>query len=242
MAIAIDFTGRRALVIGGSSGIGLAIGRGFRDAGAEVSVTGTRAREDYGEDHAGLDFRRLDVADDAALKAFAAGFERLDVLVNCAGAVAYRRKEFELETFRRVMDVNLNGVLHACTLFRDRLRFSRGSIVNVASLAAFFGSRGNPAYGASKAAVVQLTKTLALAWAADGIRVNAIAPGWVPTKMTEVSQQNEAVNAAILARSPFGRWGEPREMAGAALFLASELASFVTGETLLVDGGYSLAV
>jgi 3-oxoacyl-[acyl-carrier protein] reductase len=242
VAISIDFSGRRALVIGGSGGIGLAVARKLAEAGAETSITGTRERADYEEDFAGLDYRRLDVADDAALKAFAAGFERLDVLVNCAGAVAYRRKEFELETFRRVLDVNLSGVLHACTLFRDRLRFAQGSVVNVASLTAFFGSRGNPAYGASKAAVVQLTRTLALAWAADGVRVNAIAPGWVPTKMTEVSQQNEAINAAILARSPFGRWGRPEEMAGAALFLASDLASFVTGETLIVDGGYSLAV
>jgi 3-oxoacyl-[acyl-carrier protein] reductase len=242
VAIAIDFSGRRALVIGGSGGIGLAIARKLAEAGAETTVTGTRERSEYEEDFAGLDYRRLDVADDAALQAFAAGFERLDVLVNCAGAVAYRRKEFELETFRRVLDVNLSGVLHACTLFRDRLRFARGSVVNVASLASFFGSRGNPAYGASKAAVVQLTKTLALAWAADGVRVNAIAPGWVATRMTEVSQQNESINAAILARSPFGRWGEPEEMAGAALFLASDLASFVTGETLIIDGGYGLAV
>lgn len=242
MAVTIDFSGRRALVIGGSSGIGLAIGRAFRDAGAETTVTGTRERAAYDEDFTGLDFGRLDVGDDEGVKAFAKGFDRLDVLVNCAGAVAYRRKEFELETFRRVMDVNLSGVLHACTLFHDRLRFSRGCVINVASLTSFFGSRGNPAYGASKAAIVQLTKTLAVAWGPDGVRVNAIAPGWVATKMTEVSQKNEAINAAILARSPFGRWGRPEEMAGAALFLASDLASFVTGETLVVDGGYSLGV
>ena len=242
MAIAIDFSGRRALVIGGSSGIGRAIGRALAEAGAETTVTGTRERAEYDDDFAGLDVRRLDIADDPALEAFAAGFPRLDVLVNCAGAVAYRRKEFELETFRHVLDVNLSGVLRACTLFHDRLRFAQGSVVNVASLAAFFASRGNPAYGASKAAIVQLTKSLAVAWGPDGVRVNAVAPGWVPTKMTEVSQQNESINASILARSPLGRWGRPEEIASAALFLASDLAGFVTGETLVVDGGYSLAV
>lgn len=239
---ALDFSGRAVLVTGGSSGIGNAVARAFRDAGAAVTITGTRAASDYDGDFSDMTYRRLDVANDAAAAALAQEMPSLDVLVNNAGTVVYRRKEFELKTFRAVLDVNLASMLHLSTLFHEKLRFSHGCIINTASLTGFFGSRGNPAYGASKAAVVQLTKTLALAWAADGVRVNAIAPGWVATKMTEVSQQNESINAAILARSPLGRWGEPDEMAGAALFLASDLASFVTGETLIVDGGYSLAV
>jgi 3-oxoacyl-[acyl-carrier protein] reductase len=157
--------------------------------------------------------------------------------------VFYRRQEFEPETFRKVIDVNLTAVLQLSTRLHDRLSAAPGgSIVNVTSLTGFFSSRGNPAYGASKAALVQLTKSLAVAWARDDIRVNAIAPGWVKTKMTEVSWGNQEINHAIVARTPLGRWAAPEEMAGPALFLASPLASYVTGETLLVDGGFSLVI
>jgi len=240
--IGIDFAGRRAIVTGGTSGIGLATARRLAEAGAHVAVTGTRPAADYGEDFGGLDVHRLDLGDDAALEAFAAGPEALDILVNCAGTVAYKGAEFEAETFRRVLDVNLTATMRLCALFRDRLARRPGAIVNVSSLTAFFASRGNPAYGASKAGVAQLTKSLAVAYARQGIRVNAIAPGWVKTRMTAVSHENEAIDRTILARSPFGRWGEAREMADAVVYLASDLASFVTGQTLLVDGGYSLAV
>ena len=239
----LDFTGRAVAVTGGSGGIGNAIARAFRDAGAEVTVTGTREPGDYEADLTGMTYRRLDLGDDAAITAFCDGLERLDVLINAAGAVFYRRREFEAETFREVMDVNLTAVLQLATRLHDRLSDAPGgNIVNISSLTGFFSSRGNPAYGASKAALVQLTKSLAVAWARDDIRVNAIAPGWVKTKMTEVSWGNEEIDHAIVRRTPLGRWAAPEEMAGPALFLASPLASYITGETLLVDGGFSLVI
>lgn len=240
---ALDFTGKAVAVTGGSGGIGNAIARAFRDAGAEVTVTGTREAGSYEADLQGMRYRRLDLASDGEIAAFTDALERLDVLVNAAGAVFYKRQEFDAEVFRQVLDVNLTAILQLSTRLRDRLSAAPGgNIVNIASLTGFFSSRGNPGYGASKAALVQLTKTLAVAWARDDIRVNAIAPGWVKTKMTEVSWGNEEINHAIVARTPMGRWAAPEEMAGPALFLASELASYVTGETLLVDGGFSLVI
>ncbi len=242
MAAVFDFSGRIVLVTGGSGGIGNAIARAFRDGGAEVTVTGTRARSEYPADLSGMAFRQLDVANDTAVKALEADMPALDVLVNNAGTVVYRGREFELETFRKVLDVNLTGALHLANRFHDKLRYRHGTVVNIASLTSFFGARGNPAYGASKAAIVQLTKSLAVAWAPDGIRVNAIAPGWIETGMTQRIRENASLDAAILARTPLGRWGRPEDIAGVALFLASDLAGFVTGETIVADGGYSTGV
>ena len=153
--------------------------------------------------------------------------------------VLYRRQEYETANFRQVLDVNLTAMMTLSNALRPKLAASApASIVNLTSLTAFFASRGNPAYGASKAAIIQLTKTLAVAWARDGIRVNAIAPGFIATKMTEVSQSG-AVNDGIIQRTPLGRWGTPDDIASAALFLASSSASFITGETLSIDGGFS---
>ena len=240
--ITLDYSGHAVLVTGGSSGIGNGIACAFRDAGAAVTITGTRDAGDYDSDLAGMVFRRVDVADDAAMGQLAEAVPRLDVLINNAGTVVYRGGEFQIDTFRRVLDVNLTGAMLGATLFRDKLGRAAGNIINIVSLAAFHATRGNPAYGASKGALVQLTKSLAVAFARDAIRVNAIAPGYVETKITQVSKQNPAIDAAIVARTPMRRWGTPADMAGAALFLASPLAGFVTGETLVVDGGYSLGV
>ena len=239
---AFDFSGRQVLVSGGSSGIGNAIARAFRDGGATVTITGTQEEDSYESDLSGLRYHRLDLADEDAAAALVAGLARLDVLVNNAGMVEYRRREYQTPIFRRVLDVNLTGPMLLSTLAYEKLRFARGNIVNVASLSAFFGNKGNPAYGASKAGLVQLTRSLAVAWGPDGIRVNAIAPGYVETKLTQVSKQNAAIDAGIVARTPLGRWGTGEEMANAVLFLASELASFVTGATLTVDGGYACVV
>lgn len=238
----LDFSDKRVLVTGGSRGIGNGIARAFRDAGAAVTITGTRAAEDYEADISGMAYAQADLGDDEAIHRLARSAGQLDVLVNNAGMVVYKRREYEAATFRKVMDVNLTATMVLSDLLKPGLSATGGSIVNIASLTSFFASAGNPAYGASKAGVVQLTKTLAVAWAKDGVRVNAIAPGWIATGMTEVSQSRKAVNDAILARTPMGRWGAPEDIAGVALFLASPLAAYTTGETINVDGGFSCAI
>lgn len=237
--ISFDYSGKTVLVTGASNGIGNAIACAFRDAGATVHGTGTRPRDAYETDLEGITFHQADVGEDAQLEALAAAVPALDVLVNNAGMVLYKRQEYETQNFRKVLDVNLTSMMTLSNAVRPKLAASsRASIINLTSLTAYFGSRGNPAYGASKAAIIQLTKTLAVAWARDGIRVNAIAPGFIATKMTEVSQSG-AVNDGILQRTPLGRWGRPEDIAGAAVFLASPMASFITGETLSVDGGFA---
>ena len=238
----LRFDGYRILVTGGSSGIGNAIATAFRDAGAEVAATGTKPRDAYESDLEGIEFHTVDVGDEEERLALAARFDRLDVLVNNAGMVAYRRAEYEPETFRRVLEVNLGAGLHLATLLHDRLAARPGSVINLSSMTAFFGSQGNPAYGASKAGIVQMTKTLAVAWGGDGIRVNAVAPGYVHTQMTDRFKRNDEADRGIVARTPLGRWGLPDDMAKVALFLASDLAGFVTGQTISVDGGFGCAI
>jgi 3-oxoacyl-[acyl-carrier protein] reductase len=241
----LDFTGRRVLVVGGSSGIGNGIAQAFRSRGAEVEVWGTRvAATDYaqepGSDLDGLRYRSVDVADDEAVERAAAATDRLDVLVLSQGVVLYRRGEYEMAGFRRVVDVNLGSVMACCTAFHPLLEASRGSVIVVSSTAAFHATRGNPAYAASKAGAVGLVRTLADAWAGGGVRVNGIAPGFVATKMTRVTVEDPKRLAAALQRIPAGRLGTPDDMAGAALFLASPLAAYVVGHTIPVDGGLLL--
>ncbi|MEC9347113.1 MAG: SDR family oxidoreductase [Pseudomonadota bacterium] len=239
----LDFTGKRVLITGGTNGMGNAMAHAFRRLGASVTVTGTRPPESYETDLHGLDVRQFDAGAPDQAERLIASIERLDILVNNGALVLYRGQEFTMEGFRRVMDVNLNGVMQLSTGFRPKLAQTKGCIINVASLAAYGAVRGNPAYGASKAGVVSLTKTLAVAFARDGIRVNGIAPGFVRTNITEVSHTNAAISDAIVAKTPAGRWGEPEDMVGPALFLASDrLSAFVTGQTVTADGGYSLQV
>ena len=241
----LDFTGKRALIVGGSSGIGNGIAHGFRERGAEVHVTGTRHDEgDYLEsedsDFTGLAYHQLDVTDRNAADGLAAELGAIDVLVLCQGAVRYGRKEFEREGWDAVIEVNLHSVMDCARAFHPGLAERHGSIIIVSSTGAFHAMIGNPAYGASKAAAVSLVGSLAQAWAAEGIRVNGIAPGFVPTKMTKVTTESEKRREGVIARIPMGRMGSPDDMAGAALYLASPLASYVTGQTLIVDGGLSL--
>jgi 3-oxoacyl-[acyl-carrier protein] reductase len=237
----LDFTGQAVLVTGGSSGIGNGIARAFRDAGARVVATGTRAAAaDYDSDLAGIDYRRLDVADDDAVAAFDLGTDRLDVLVSSVGTVAYRRQEFTIPVFRHVLDVNLTGVMHTCVRCHDRLKAARGRVVVVASMASFHATRGNPAYSASKGGLLTLVKTLADAWGRDGIRVNGIAPGFVESKLTRVTRDDPALYEATLRRTPLGRWGTLEDMGQVALFLASPMSAFMTGAMLPVDGGMHL--
>ena len=240
-----DFTGRRVLVVGGSSGIGNGIAHGFRERGADVHVWGTRAAAaDYdpadGSDLNGLGYTSVDAGDPDAIEAAALPFDGLDVLILCQGTVVYRRGEFEREGWDRVMAVNLDSLMHISRKFRSQLSAAAGSTVIVSSISGLTGNIGNPAYAASKAGAISLTKTLGQAFAADGIRVNGLAPGLVDTKLTKVTTQNPDRLQGTLAHIPQRRMGTPDDMAGAAIFLASPLASYVTGHTLVVDGGLSL--
>jgi NAD(P)-dependent dehydrogenase (short-subunit alcohol dehydrogenase family) len=238
------FAGARVLVTGGTSGIGAAVARAFLRSGAEVTATGAfepelaAAREDAVLAHA--DLRQLDVTDGTAVAGLVGALARLDIVVSCAGTIR-RAEEHGPEAFAQVVDVNLNGTMRVCAAARPLLAASRGAIVNTASMLSFFGGGHAPAYSASKGGVAQLTKSLAIAYAADGIRVNAIAPGWIVTPFTKAAREDEARQRAITGRTPMGRWGEPEDVVGAVLFLCSPAASFVTGVILPVDGGYLVA-
>ena len=241
----LDFSGKRVLVIGGSSGIGNGIAQGFRERGAEVHVTGTRPDAgDYLEsedsDLSGITYHQLDVADRDAAGPLAAAIGRVDVLIQSQGTVRYKREEFEREGWDTVIDINLNSVMDVARAFHDGLAQRDGTIIVVSSVAAFKANIGNPAYSASKAGAASLVKTLGAAFARDGIRVNGIAPGLVPTKLTTVTTQHPERLDGALRSIPLHRLGTPEEMAGAALFLASPLSSYMTGQTLVVDGGLTL--
>ncbi len=242
----LDFSGKTVLVIGGSSGIGNGIARGFAERGAQVTVTGTRPDEgDYLEaedsDFTGLSYARLDVTDREAAGALAAQIGPVDVLVLSQGIVRYGRAEFEREGWDAVIDVNLNSVMDVARAFHAGLAQRSGAMIIVSSVAAFQAAMGNPAYAASKAGAASVVKSLGEAWARDHVRVNGIAPGLVPTKMTTAMTDNPDRLAGALASIPLRRMGTPEDMAGAALFLASPLASYITGQTLVVDGGLTLS-
>jgi 3-oxoacyl-[acyl-carrier protein] reductase len=241
----IDFGGKQVLVVGGSSGIGNGIAQAFRAHGARVAVCGTRAgaaeySAEEGSHLDGLDYSQLDVGDAGAIEKFRPSFERLDVLVLAQGAVIYRRGEFEMAGFRKVLEVNLMSLMACATRFHALLRASKGSLIIVSSTAAYHSTKGNPAYNASKTGALGLTRTLGQAWAEDGIRVNGIAPGLVDTKMTKVTTANPKRLEGAIERIPLNRLGTPADMAGAALFLASPLSSYIVGQTLVVDGGLIL--
>lgn len=239
---AFDFTGKTVLVTGGSTGIGNAAARMFRAAGARVIVTGTRvnAAEYAGSDGdlAGLEYHRLDQGDRDAVAAFDPGVARLDALVIAGAKVAYRRQEFETDIFADVLATNLIGPMQLATKFRAMLA-GQGSITFIGSVASFRGTIGQPAYSASKGGLLTLTKTLAQAFARDGIRVNLVAPGLVRSKMTAVTWQNPDRLVATEQQVPLARIGEPDDIAGAIMFLASPLASYITGTSLVIDGGLS---
>lgn len=241
-----DFSGQTVLVIGGSSGIGNGMAQAFRARGAAVHVWGTRARAgDYanteGSDLSGLTYCQVDVSDRAAIDAFVPSFGSLDVLICCQGIVRYNREEFTRPGWDAVMDVNITSVMDCANRFHPMLAQSSGKVIIVSSVSGYQSNRGNPAYAASKAAAVSLTKSLGEAWARDGIRVNGIAPGLVETKLTAVTTQNEDRMKAALRAIPLRRAGTPGELAGAAIFLASPLSSYVVGETIIVDGGLTLS-
>lgn len=242
----IDFTGKRVIVIGGSSGIGNGIAQGFRARGAEVIATGTRPDAgDYLEaedsDLRGLTYHQLNVTDRGAADDLTAQIGEVDVLVQCQGVVRYKRQEFQRDGWDAVVDVNLNSVMDIARAFHASLAARDGAMIVVSSVAAFKSTMGTPAYAASKAGAASLVKSLGEAWARDGVRVNGIAPGLVPTKLTSVTTDHPERLEASLRSIPLRRMGTPEDMAGAALFLASPLSAYMIGQTLVVDGGLTLS-
>jgi NAD(P)-dependent dehydrogenase (short-subunit alcohol dehydrogenase family) len=231
--------GKIVVVVGGTGGIGSAISETLRDAGARVIATAIDACEqaEAMPRLSGIDIRLLNIGDDEEVQRLAKGIGPIDILVNSAGITSRGEASFGEEEFLRVMDINLNGTMRTARAFRPALAKRQGCIVNIASVMSFHGSGTAPGYAASKGGVMQLTKSLAIAWAAEGIRVNAVAPGFIVTPMTE-THIDPAYRARVSERTPMGRWGEPQHIADAVLFLASDRASFITGAILPVDGGY----
>jgi NAD(P)-dependent dehydrogenase (short-subunit alcohol dehydrogenase family) len=229
---------KQALITGGARGIGFGIAEAMLAAGYGVTVTGLTAEEVAAvPKRENLQAEVLDVTSDAAVAACIGRRSRLDALVNCAGIILRDGKEFTIEGFQQVIDVNLTGTMRMCLAARPLLEKQGGAIVNTASVWSFFGSGLAPAYTASKGGVAQLTKALAVAWA-PGIRVNAVAPGWIETELTKPAQADQARSDAIIARTPQARWGRPEDIGGAVVFLCSDAAAFITGTVLPVDGGY----
>jgi NAD(P)-dependent dehydrogenase (short-subunit alcohol dehydrogenase family) len=233
---------KHALVTGAARGIGRAVALSLADASCHVLAADV-AQDDLSELSAGLSGGRALVCDVRSLESIRTALgsvQQLDILVNCAGVILRDRKEFTPDGFEHVVNVNLHGTMRMCYACHDLLAASRGCVLNIASMLSVFGSGHVPAYSASKGGIVQLTRSLAIAWAPEGIRVNAIAPGWIKTQMTEPLYEDAARDAEILARTPLARWGRPEDVCGAAVFLCSAAAEFITGVVLPVDGGYSI--
>ena len=244
-----DLTGRVAVVTGGNGGIGLGIANGLAAAGARVVVAARNAKKaeaavaELGAQGA---FIALDVADEGSCRAVIdqteKRFGRLDILVNNAGtSIRKPPEEYNVAEWHAVLDTNLTGAfLCSQAVYPAMKRSGGGKIVNIGSMFALFGSAYAAPYAASKGALVQLTKSLAVAWAADNIQVNAVLPGWIDTELTrDARQQVAGLHERVLARTPAGRWGIPEDLAGIAVFLASPASNFITGTAIPVDGGFS---
>lgn len=230
---------RVIVVTGGTRGIGEGIARAFAEAGHYVIACGLTQQEcDAFTPHENIRTTVLDVTQQASVDAVMKPLTRLDALVNCAGVILRGGAEFTIEGFQRTIDINLTGTMRMCIAAKPLLVQTQGAIINTASMLTFQGSPFVPGYAASKGGIGQLTKSLAAAWAAEGIRVNALAPGWIETELTRPLVEDAARSAPILARTPMGRWGKPDDIGGVAVFLASDAARFVTGAIIPVDGGY----
>jgi 2-dehydro-3-deoxy-D-gluconate 5-dehydrogenase len=247
-----DLNGRVAIVTGGNGGLGLAMARGLGSAGAGIAIAardkrkGEAAVKALGEEGFRCRFYPLEAASAAscraAVESVVAEFGRCDILVNNAGTTVRKRPEqISEDEWRRVLDVNLSGSLFCAQAAYPHMKAAGGGkILNVGSMYSLFGAPVVAPYAASKGGVVALTRSLATAWAADNIQVNAVLPGWINTDLTlSAREQIAGLHESVLARTPAGRWGEPGDIAGAAIFLCSAASNFVTGAVLPVDGGFS---
>ncbi len=235
MSAAPDFSvkGQHVLISGGAGGIGMAFARAFRAAGAEVIIADIKPPP---QDE-GFRFEALDVRDTAAVQALAARIPTLHVLIHCAGRLV-RYEEFKPEVFSDIVDIHLVGNMRLAEAFRPQLAATKGCLINIGSMYSYFGAPHLPAYTAAKTAIVGLTRSLAVAYAEDGIRVNAIAPGWIKTEISRRGREDPVFNEKVMARLPMKRWAEPEELAGTALFLASPASRLINGVTIVADGGY----
>jgi 2-deoxy-D-gluconate 3-dehydrogenase len=246
-----DLKGKAALVTGGNGGIGLGMAQGLAAAGAAVAIAGrdqkknAAALQTLGKGHCAL---HIDLANEAACRSMpgeAAAMlgGRLDILVNNAGMnVRKQPQEYSLEEWKQILDVNLTGAFVAAQAAYPLMKKAGGGkIVNIGSMMSIFGASFVAPYGASKGGIVQLTRALACAWAKDNIQVNAVLPGWIDTAMTRKAREVvEGLHERVLARTPAGRWGEPQDLSGIAVFLCSRASDFITGTAIPVDGGYSV--
>ncbi len=229
---------KHVLVTGGTRGIGAGVARSLASAGWSVIAASVSQSEiDAFKPHERIVTRILDVTDQTSVDGAFRDLTQLDALVNCAG-ILRRGDEYKIDVFSHVLDVNLTGTMRCCLAAYPLLAETGGSIVNTASMLSTFGGPLVPAYSASKGGVAQLTKALAGKWAKERIRVNAIAPGWIETEMTEGIRDDPVRAAEIMARTPMKRWGKPEEVGALVNWLLSENAAFVTGSVYPIDGGY----
>jgi 2-dehydro-3-deoxy-D-gluconate 5-dehydrogenase len=254
MSPIFDLAGQVALVTGGNGGVGLAMARGLAEAGADIIITGRdRAKGEAARaEIAQLGRRARFVAGDLATAAgcerlmvdAAKSLDRIDILINNAGIAARRRpEELSIEEWNGVIATNLTSAfVCAQKAYPHMKRQGGGKIINIGSMLSLLGTSFGAAYGASKGGLVQLTRSLAVAWAPDNIQVNAVLPGWIATEMGQSARaQIGGLNERVTARTPAGRWGDPSDLAGIAVFLASAASDYVTGTAIPVDGGFSIA-
>ncbi len=232
-----DFSvaGKTILITGGTGGIGGAFATGFLNHGAKVIVADIAAPK--GETDSRIRYELLDVRDDAAVQKLADSIDALDAVIHCAGRLV-RWEEYKPDVFMDIMNIHLVGNLRLANAFRPHLKKTGGCLINIGSMYSYFGAPQVPAYAAAKTAVLSLTKSLAISFAQDGIRVNAIAPGWIKTEISRGGRENPEFNNKVVARIPGGEWAEPADLVGTAIFLASPASKLINGVTIPVDGGY----